>query len=290
MHFESRNSVIKGGVYMGKFKTHRLNKKMDKPKMLSVPFKKAKFVILLISSLLVVQSGYLYYSAEQYKSQLEANQLEIKEQEHVINDLVKQLGVVEKNFNDLKKEVSVSSIMLVDKNRVINGLEQELRKTKNVLNNKSKQYVQLKSSYKKQLDNELDLERKQLAETQRLLETELAKVREKEKSVSSKISDVGEWERKKAEFDRLYANSALEAENEKRVSDLMSQFNDLRVDLDVVNECDKDYLYRYNEAKSLLSHIRTFIQKYEMKQDFYYFVISNDSLISAQNRKLCLTN
>lgn len=275
---------------MGKFKTHRLNKKMDKPKMLSVPFKKAKFVILLIISLLVVQSGYLYYSAEQYKSQLEANQLEIKEQEHVINDLVKQLGVVEKNFNDLKKEVSVSSIMLVDKNRVINGLEQELRKTKNVLNNKSKQYVQLKSSYKKQLDNELDLERKQLAETQRLLETELAKVREKEKSVSSKISDVGEWERKKAEFDRLYANSALEAENEKRVSDLMSQFNDLRVDLDVVNECDKDYLYRYNEAKSLLSHIRTFIQKYEMKQDFYYFVISNDSLISAQNRKLCLTN
>ncbi|MGF1730034.1 hypothetical protein [Photobacterium kasasachensis] len=275
---------------MGKVKTHRLNKKIDKPKMFSVPLKKAKFVILFISSLLVVQGGYLYYSAEQYKSQLEANQLEIKEQEHVINELVEQLGVVEKSFSDLKKEVSVSSITVVDQNRVINDLEQELRKTKNAFNNKSKQYVQLKRSYKKQLDHELDLERKQLAETQRLLETELVTVRKKEESISSKISDVGEWERKKAEFDRLYANSALEAENEKRVSDLMSQFNDLRVDLDVVNECDKDYLYRYNEAKSLLSHIRTFIQKYEMKQDFYYFVISNDSLISAQNRKLCLTN
>lgn len=275
---------------MGKVKTRRLNERIGEPKMFSVSLKRVKFTILLVSSLFVLQGGYIYYSSEQNKSLFEAGLADVREQELVINELLEQLAAVEKSYSDLKKEVSASSLTMVDQNRIISDLEQELQKTKKALRNKSNQYVLLKRNYKTQLDNELELERKQITETQVLLETELAKVRKKEKSISSKISDVGEWERKKAEFDRLYANSALEAENEQRISELMSQFNDLRVDLDVVNECDKDYLYRYNEAKSLLSHIRTFIQKYEMKQDFYYYVISNDSLISAQNRKLCLAD
>ena len=68
----------------------------------------------------------------------------------------------------------------------------------------------------------------------------------------------------------------------------MSQFDGLQVDLDVMNECDKTYLYRYNEAKSILNHIRTYIQTNEMKDEYYFYVISNDSLLTAKNRKLCL--
>lgn len=68
----------------------------------------------------------------------------------------------------------------------------------------------------------------------------------------------------------------------------MGKFNALQVDLDVLNECDKQYLYRYNGAKSTLNHIRTLIQSYKMDEEYYFYVISNDSQITAKNRKRCI--
>jgi len=120
------------------------------------------------------------------------------------------------------------------------------------------------------------------------LKLESARLQKQEEQVLARVGDVEAWEKKKAAFDILYANEAKEAVHVTRVDDLMNQFNGLQVDLDVMNECDKAYLYRYNEAKSILNHIRTYIQSNNMKDDYYFYVISNDSLITAKNRKLCL--
>ncbi|WP_157072638.1 hypothetical protein [Photobacterium sanguinicancri] len=145
----------------------------------------------------------------------------------------------------------------------------------------------MKLDYQRNLSKERSKGKARIRSSEHALAQEREALALQEANVNSKMGDVDDWEKKKAEFDKLYASSALEVENEKRIDKLMAQFNHLRVDLNVVNECDKDYLYRYNEAKSVLNHIRTFIQKYEMKQEYYFFVISNDSQITSQNRKIC---
>ncbi|MCP4325184.1 MAG: hypothetical protein GY951_04000 [Psychromonas sp.] len=77
-------------------------------------------------------------------------------------------------------------------------------------------------------------------------------------------------------------------ENEKRVDELMAELASLKVNLDVINRCDKEYLARHGQAKSLLSHMRTYIQQYKMSQEYHHFIISNDVLISRKARELCI--
>ncbi|MGF1754242.1 hypothetical protein L4C33_11660 [Vibrio makurazakiensis] len=97
----------------------------------------------------------------------------------------------------------------------------------------------------------------------------------------------------KLQMNRLegeYSSNALKEQNTERVDKLMSNFASLKVNLDVVNTCDKAYLERYGQAKSMLSHMRTYIQKNDMSTDYYHFVISNDAMISRKTRELCIEN
>ena len=87
-----------------------------------------------------------------------------------------------------------------------------------------------------------------------------------------------------------YSEQAQKLASQKRVDELMTNFASLRVDLDVINVCDKQYLERYGEAKSMLSHMRTFIQKSQLSQDYYYFVISNDAQLARKTREICIEN
>ncbi|MFM2587013.1 hypothetical protein [Vibrio sp. TBV020] len=93
-----------------------------------------------------------------------------------------------------------------------------------------------------------------------------------------------------SELEGEYSAQAEKAESEKRVDELMTDFASLQVDLDVINTCDKAYLERYGEAKSMLSHMRTYIQKSSLSQDYYYFVISNDALLARKTREICIEN
>ena len=227
---------------------------------------------------------------DSFQQQLVSKQAQLEEQQLVIDELDERLIVLDEKYGFLKQEVNATSTILVDKNSEIADLEQQLAESQKVLQKKSSQLYSLQRRFDKDLNNAIAKERRKLNQSQMMVDQELAQLQTQEAEISAKISDVDEWERKRAEFEKLYASSALEKQNEERVSNLMDQFNELRVDLDVVNECDKDYLYRYNEAKSLLNHIRTFIQKYEMREEFYYYVISNDSMINSQNRKLCVVD
>ncbi|MGF1702985.1 hypothetical protein L4D09_22095 [Photobacterium makurazakiensis] len=258
--------------------------------VMTLPVKRAQLICAGVAVVVVVQTGLLLWQNYAHEAAIASKRVQMQEQQLVIDELDERLIALDDDYTSLKQEVSASSLHLVDQNSEIALLEDELKRTKQALKKKSNQVYVLQKNYQSDLNKELAAERKALADSEDLLKSQLTQIQKQEEEISSKISDVNEWEKKRAEFDKLYAMSALEAQNEERVNELMGQFNQLRVDLDVVNECDKDYLYRYNEAKSVLNNIRTFIQKYEMEDDFYFYVISNDSLISAQNRKLCLTD
>ncbi|WP_413113490.1 hypothetical protein [Thaumasiovibrio sp. DFM-14] len=198
---------------------------------------------------------------------------------------------------DLELAVSDAALIIARKNEhladerdALEQVQQALASAQAKLKKQDQRIVSLKANYQRNLKKQTETQRLQLAQQQNQLDMQRSKLKAQEEEVSKKISAVDEWEQRKEEFETLYAESARQANNEKRVNQLMTKFDRLRVDLDVINECDKDYLYRYNEAKSVLSHMLTFIQKYEMESDFYFFVISNDSAITAQNRKLCLRN
>ncbi|PSW14441.1 hypothetical protein C9J01_08375 [Photobacterium rosenbergii] len=227
---------------------------------------------------------------DEFQQQLSSKQAQLEEQQLVIDELDERLIVLDEQSVFFKQEINATSTLLVDKNSEIADLEKQFADSQKALKKKSSQLYSLQRRFEKDLNSAIAKERRKLNHSQLMVDQELAQLKSQEAEISAKISDVDEWERKREEFEKLYATSALEKQNEERVSNLMDQFNELRVDLDVVNECDKDYLYRYNEAKSLLNHIRTFIQKYEMKEEFYYYVISNDSMINSQNRKLCVAN
>lgn len=165
------------------------------------------------------------------------------------------------------------------------------------LKRKEKDISTLKSSFRSELNKQLAAERKMLQGKQAELDLihgesqlKLANLQRQTDLVESKIGDIASWEKKKAEFDTQYTYAAKEAINEQKIDELMSQFNRLQVDISVINECDTNYLYRYNEAKSILSHISTLIKSNKMKDDYYFYVISNDSFIAEKNRKLCLVN
>ncbi|MDV5168397.1 hypothetical protein [Photobacterium rosenbergii] len=272
----------------------------------------------IIFTVLVAQAGYFYWQYNQgqvdylsvqnkfdeyeqqllekqtlideFQQQLISKQAQLEEQQLVIDELDERLINLDEKYLFLMQEINATSTLLVDKNSEIASLEQQYIDSQKALKKKSSQLYSLQRRFERDVNSAIAKERRKLTESQLMVDQELAQLQSQEAEISAKISNVDEWERKRAEFEKLYASSALEKQNEERVSKLMDQFNELRVDLDVVNECDKDYLYRYNEAKSLLNHIRTFIQKYEMRDEFYYYVISNDSMINSQNRKLCVVD
>lgn len=270
--------------------TRKTGKNQVSETMLSLSVRKVQLVSIIGLVFILTLGGYIAWAYWYYNSELIAKQSQVDTQGLRIGSLEQQLLALTLQQTALKQDISTNSMTVASKNGEIERLSAELETTKGALSKYQNRFWALKKKYRDELDSTLVSEREKLAATQRVLDTELAKVQQQEAAISSKVSDISEWEKKKADFDKLYANTALVAQNEERVSKLMGQFNQLRVDLDVVNECDKSYLYRYNEAKSILNHIRTFIQKYEMPQDYYFFVISNDSLLSTQNRKLCLVD
>ncbi len=177
----------------------------------------------------------------------------------------------------LHRDLSITSETLVEKNFTISQLQEQLTTERRKL-------ARYKSSYNKNLKS-------RLANEQKKLNAQLEKERLALQSQESEL------EQQRVELEKLKntpppekttSAAAQKAIDEERVEELMKKFNAYQVDLSVENQCDKDYLYRYNEAKSTLNHIRTYLQKNKMDSNYYHFVIANDTSITAQNRKLCL--
>lgn len=177
----------------------------------------------------------------------------------------------------LHRDLSIISETLVEKNLTISQLKEQLAAERRKL-------ARYKSSYNKNLKS-------RLANEQKKLNAQLDKER------VALQSQENELEQQRVELEKIKNTPPPEkvavvidqkAIDEERVEELMKKFDAYQVDLSVENQCDKAYLYRYNEAKSTLSHIRTYLQKNQMDSSYYHFVIANDTSITAQNRKLCL--
>lgn len=262
-------------------------------------------VLLLCVCIITAQGAFIgwYYvqghtsskEALALKSSLKSAQQRVKLNEKEIEQL--QLKVVEKEVKLTEmqqKERYLQSTL--DKQRELEfSLRTEIQGLLDTQTSSTREaddlrysLKKLKRNYQRDLANQLKKEKEEVRRLRVQLKGELASVESRHRQLNEKIADVDEWEKQKEGFEQKYTDSAQQAEKERRIDELMSQFNQLQVDLSTVNECDKDYLYRYNEAKSVLNHIRTFIQQHKMNQEYYFFVISNDTSMSAQNRILCL--
>lgn len=203
--------------------------------------------------------------------------LSLEDSSEIITALEAQRLELEEQNKELRRDVSIVSETLVEKNLTINQLKQKL-------NSEQRKFSRYRANYNKKMKN-------QLANEQRKINAQLEKDRLALQDQEDKLKQ------QQTEFTALKAEPKPEPVltaadkkqiDEERVEELMKKFDSYQVDLSVENECDKAYLYRYNEAKSTLSHIRTYLQKNQMDSSYYHFVIANDSSITAQNRKLCL--
>ncbi|MGF1904217.1 hypothetical protein [Aliivibrio logei] len=194
-----------------------------------------------------------------------------------LTDYDKVIIELQSKNDTLRRDLSIISETLVEKNLTISQLKEQLAAERRKL-------VRYKSSYNKNLKS-------RLANEQKKLNAQLDKER------VALQSQENELEQQRVELEKLKNTPPPEktvtaadqkAIDEERVEELMKKFDAYQVDLSVENQCDKDYLYRYNEAKSTLNHIRTYLQKNQMDSNYYHFVIANDTSITAQNRKLCL--
>ncbi|MBB1313710.1 hypothetical protein [Aliivibrio sp. SR45-2] len=194
-----------------------------------------------------------------------------------LTDYDKVIIELQSKNDTLRRDLSIISETLVEKNLTISQLKEQLAAERRKL-------VRYKSSYNKNLKS-------RLANEQKKLNAQLDKER------VALQSQENELEQQRVELEKLKNTPPPEktvtaadqkAIDEERVEKLMKKFDAYQVDLSVENQCDKDYLYRYNEAKSTLNHIRTYLQKNQMDSNYYHFVIANDTSITAQNRKLCL--
>ncbi|WP_053062348.1 hypothetical protein [Photobacterium aquae] len=240
-----------------------------------------------LTLVVIAQAAFLYIQSQHYSHDRTVNNAQFDAQQMVIDELDlyrAELGSVIEKF---EIETERQNQLLKQYQADIGKFEAEITYFQATLFASQTAQAEAEKRYQQRMNSVISRERRKANDTVARFERERELLELKENELTAKVSE--DWEKKRKELEGLYANSAREVENEKRVDALMKQFNQLQVDLGVINVCDKDYLYRYNEAKSLLSHIRTFIQKYEMKEEFYYFVISNESSIIQQNRRLCLT-
>lgn len=273
-----------------------------KQNRLSLPIKEALVLATTTAVVFLGLVGITTWQFVQYKMNqglLQAKDAVIIEQQTFIDSLSilekgeKQTLMAERDA--LTQTVLTQTQKLESQRQDIDQLQLQSSYQRKQLKRKDQSIQDLRRAYQRELDASIaDQQRIIAAEQAGLvivrdqLKLESARLQQQEAQVMARIGDVEEWEKKKQEFEIRYASEAKEAIHVTRVDDLMSQFNGLQVDLDVMNECDKAYLYRYNEAKSILNHIRTYIQSNKMKDDYYFYVISNDSHITAQNRNLCL--
>jgi len=273
-----------------------------KQNRLSMPMNQALASVVTTTTVflgLIGSTAWLYLQRDVDKELLATKSSFIVEQQELISSLMlvnqgsKQVLTAE--YDQLTETVLARTQEIDSQRKVIDKLQLQLSYQGKQLKRKDRDIKYLRSSFQRELDKSiteqqliLQAEQAGLAIVRDQLQLESARLQKQEAQVAARVGDVEAWEKKKAEFEVLYANEAKEAVHVTRVDGLMNQFNRLQVDLDVMNECDKAYLYRYNEAKSILNHIRTYIQSNEMKDDYYFYVISNDSLITVQNRKLCL--
>jgi len=197
----------------------------------------------------------------------------VKSKSDDINKIKKQnsqIKILQKNKRELTKKISYLNSELM--NHKTNNLALKSRLSEQISNEEKRFNVR---------EEELEIVRQEL-------QLQFNELQSKAALVNAKIGDINEWEKKKSALNEQYDDKIKKAEYVQRVDELMGQFSALQVDLDVLNECDQKYLYRYNEAKSILNHIRTLIQSQKLDKQYFFYVISNDSQLTAKNRKLCI--
>lgn len=235
-------------------------------------------LVYSVLALSLIGSGALGYVVIQTQEQLNLAQAELLQNQEKSQQTINQLNseILDKNqqYETLlvgyQKEIELKTHQITQQQKTISDLTKQLRYAQRSEKKYRTEYIaqkQATTQAREEVISQMELEKQRLA---KLSQDELAQ--------------------QKSLLEGEYSTNALKEQNIKRVDELMSSFASLKVNLDVVNTCDKAYLERYGQAKSMLSHMRTYITQHDMNKDYYQFVISNDAMISRKTRELCLEN
>lgn len=233
-------------------------------------------VIVLGASLTISLVGVGYLTAQQLsaRAQLTESKLIIGrlqgEMEELIDKVSKLENVEAVDQVKLREALEMANEQMVIRDERIDQLTNDLREMRRLASNYRSRYMK---------------EKKATKSAQRALDKKLAH----EKAILEQQNEIA-LASQRSELEGEFSTAAERREAEQKVDEIMTSFTALKVDLDVVNTCDKAYLERYGEAKSMLNHMRTYIQKHTLSPEFYHFVIANDTQLTRQTRKICLEN
>lgn len=234
---------------------------------------RAKFLGVLVALnlfLFSLAAQYYYFSnkdnniAQQLKDLQNANQL-------LQNELIAVKSEYDAKHEDwvvLKNKVQQQTSIILLQSQKIEDLESQLALS-----------LKRSSEYRKKYDN-------QRAETKK---AKLAYKQKYQQDIQElEVESNKQLQEKMQALEEEYSDVASLKEKEARVDELMEEFTELRVSLDVMNVCDKNYVERYNQAKGMLNHMRTYLMQNELNKDYYHFVILNDAQITQQAREVCI--
>lgn len=197
----------------------------------------------------------------------------------VIAELTDQMAsmtyVKQMDDETYESQIAAADLKLVEMSQEIDELTEQLAASNIALAKANKSARTYRSRYLSEKDS---LKSAKLAMNEQLAKEKFALAQQNQKAL----------EAQRTELEGEYSTKAQRAETEKRVDEIMTNFSNLRVDLDLVNKCDPEYLERYGEAKSMLNHMRTYIQQNELSSEYYFFVISNDAQLTRKTREICI--
>lgn len=197
----------------------------------------------------------------------------------VIAELTDQMAsmtyVKQMDDETYESQIAAADLKLVEMSQEIDELTEQLAASNIALAKANKSARTYRSRYLSEKDSVKSVK---LAMNEQLAKEKFALAQQNQKAL----------EAQRTELEGEYSTKAQRAETEKRVDEIMTNFSNLRVDLDLVNKCDPEYLERYGEAKSMLNHMRTYIQQNELSSEYYFFVISNDAQLTRKTREICI--
>lgn len=197
----------------------------------------------------------------------------------VIAELTDQMAsmtyVKQMDDETYESQIAAADLKLVEMSQEIDELTEQLAASNIALAKANKSARTYRSRYLSEKDS---VKSAKLAMNEQLAKEKFALAQQNQKAL----------EAQRTELEGEYSTKAQRAETEKRVDEIMTNFSNLRVDLDLVNKCDPEYLERYGEAKSMLNHMRTYIQQNELSSEYYFFVISNDAQLTRKTREICI--
>lgn len=112
----------------------------------------------------------------------------------------------------------------------------------------------------------------------------------KERELSILIDEYEEKLKKVSELHSHYSHEALKAKAEELILSTMNDFAALGVNMSRPDWCDQEYMSRYYQGKALIEQISALNNKYEVSEEYTWFVRKNSRSVLSASDGECKAN